>query len=322
MQQIAERMRCGKNIKPMKPLGLCLLLLFSVGLMAQQPFAPIGARWYDDAGGDSFPVSPQDYILYEAIGDTVIGELTLRQVGPYLIHQNGDSISLWADDSLHLMYDFSVSVGDRVQFSLENTTPFPPIDFIPYVGVVTGDTTVSVDGQMLASITCLISYEDSANLFSQSFTYQYVERIGVIQTRPDAVWRAVVPDGGLYDLIPPQGWYEFFRCYQDADIGYTSDYYATFDLPCDYVEPTNLAKEATTTGWRVYPNPTRGLLRVEGPTRGHELRLFDLTGRELGQWQVTAARYTTLLLPHAGLFWLQWRDRSGQTLHTRAVQRW
>jgi hypothetical protein len=262
----------------MRHLLIILWWLLPLTLLAQQPFAPIGATWYDDVGGFGLPIEPQAYTLYEAKGDTMVNGQLLRQVGPFLLHIDSGNVSLWAEDSLHLIYDFTVSTGDSVLFQIPNQ---PQTYFSKWTGMVVHDTMIALGAVLLKRITCEVIQQGSVGS-SSPFQYQYMERIGVLTANPGNLWRAAVPIAEPSTLVDPEGWYPFFRCYEDNSISYQSESFQTFGLPCDYQKPVSIA-HAEADGWQVYPNPSEGPVMVSAPTAmlaaSYQIRVLGLQGR-------------------------------------------
>ena len=297
----------------MKHYIFLLWLLFPLTMLAQQPFAPIGAKWYDDSRNYQLPYVPRFFTLYESTGDTTIDGISLRQVGPFLLHQDSGRVSYWQGGALHLIYDFTVTVGDSVSFE------FDDFSNTIFVGTVTQDTQIVIDGVSLRKWACELVYVDSVYGPEPVGTYHYAERIGVIGA--DWIWRAVVPYGPLV-AYTTEGSFPYPRCYHDSTMSYTYPFFATYNLPCDYTQPVSIEQPATES-WRVYPNPSRGQVRVAAPSgataRAHEVQVWDAQGRMVLRRPMQGEETALSLLGHVpGLYVLQVRAE-GQVLHSQRL---
>jgi hypothetical protein len=288
------------------------LLLLPLAMLAQQPFAPIGAKWYVSAGAFS---PPYRYGVAEATGDTTINGLTLRQVFPHLLYQDSGRVYFWKDDQLHLIYDFTVTIGDSVDIDFGDS-------WSRRVGVVVQDTLVPVGGDSLRKITCDLFTIDSSWGVVDTHTYVYAERIGVLPETDFFLWEPVVPvSPGMFTVGEPvdRGW---LRCYEDSEISYKSDYFQSFNVPCDYTQPVNI-EQVEAQGWRVYPNPSRGEMTVAAPqevaTTAHQVQMWDAQGRMVMRQRVQGAEARLSLAGHApGLYVLRVL-RAGRLVHSQRV---
>ena len=156
-------------------LTFALLLVISFSLSSQIEFAPVGAKWIQNAGatnqGSPFYHPLADYFVIESTGDTLVNGTTYRKVGEHLLYQDAEKIYYLWNDTLRLLYDFGVQVGDTVTFELLGClsnwlAPAPHRFVVNYVGQIT------VDQQLLKRINCL-SIEQH-----QLPDYEYIEKIG------------------------------------------------------------------------------------------------------------------------------------------------
>jgi hypothetical protein len=300
-----------------RPL-FCFYLLLPLALLAQpQPFAPIGAKWYVDIRSQTFPYDPlQDYRLIQSTGDTIIGGLTLRQVGPFLLHQDSGRVSFWEEGKLHLIYDFTVTVGDSVSFD------FDDLSSDVFVGPVVQDTQIMVNGFSLRKISCELVSIDSVWGPSDPVMYHYAERIGACCGTEFPTWQTVVPEGpGVITTEPVFS--GFLRCYEDDDIYYQTPYFQTLGVPCDHIMPVSI-DQPEASGWRVYPNPSQGEVMLSVPpsvaTASYQVQIWDVKGRMVWQRQLSSTDPTLSLadlLP--GLYLLR-ISTQGQVVHTQRLQ--
>lgn len=107
----------------MKILTTLFFCIISISVFAQQPFAPIGAKWNFP---QFFPFSSQTGLAtYTSIGDTIIENKSCRIVykdeyscyannGNHYFHQSNDSIFYYhqTDEEFHLLFVFNAQIGD------------------------------------------------------------------------------------------------------------------------------------------------------------------------------------------------------------------
>jgi hypothetical protein len=296
----------------MKKLFFLSVMLWAGAFFGQQPFAPAGAKWYVDVGGEEGYLL--NYQVFEATGDTIVDGKTLRKVGQELVFQDSSKVYFWADNdsSLHLMYDFGVTVGDSVALDFSGG---PRFFFASATLVVTQDTQITVSGISLKKIVGKIvppgpSYPD--------VTIAYAERIGAIQEESDTFWEspiAIYPYSSTANLPP------FLRCYEDGSLAYRS---STFEglgsnLPCDYRQPLS-NEPAANPQIQLHPNPTTGPLTLTLPANARPAeasgKLLDLNGRVVKDFAF-AGRNLTLNLSDVpvGLYGLE--VYVGENLHVR-----
>lgn len=106
----------------MKKLLLFLVLLMSTSLLAQNDWAPIGAKWYFNRPHSTM----YDYVVIESIKDSTIKGKNVRvldvkinntkPVSHEYIHQKGDSIFYYNRNhgSFNLLYNFAAKTGDTI----------------------------------------------------------------------------------------------------------------------------------------------------------------------------------------------------------------
>lgn len=296
----------------MKKAFLPVFLLCSHLAFAQQEWAPVGARWVQNIGidFDSIPAPNPllDYYIVECTGDSMINNLNFRKVGDHLMHQNGGKIYYWYGDSLNLVYDFEVAVGDTIQLNLLSCVEGEGVATVPVRIDSVGEILVS--GQSLKRVvaTNLLSGPD---WFHPNGTYIYIEKIG----RPD---RVIIEDLATCAIInsyePP-----WLRCYSDSEIDYKSERFLSFgDLDCEYQPPTG-TQEVSRATRSVYPNPATDLVFIQTDESFLEARLYSLTGQLLSATTLRAEKQIDLSTLPQGLYWLQLRDRQGLPLGATKV---
>jgi len=286
-------------------LLICLLLCGNT-IFSQQEWAPIGARWIQNIGidFDSIPTPNLllNYYVVECTGDSVINNLNFRKVGDYLMHQNGGKIYYWYGDSLNLVYDFEVEVGDTVNLNLLSclggviTMPVK-VDSVGFI-VVSGQTLKRV-------VTSSIPLDPFYSFYPDGF-YTYIEKIG----RPDGVIIEDLPPCILLNNYRAP----WLRCYSDSEIDYKSPRFLSFgDFDCDYQPPTYV-QETNRLTWSVGPNPTSGIISVQTDETVVEMRLFNPTGQCLLSMTLSQEKRLDISAFPSGVYWLQALDKQGNLL--------
>ena len=267
-------------------LPLCTALLLSLSSVdAQEEFAPIGARWFQNAFIENiWGTHPmQDYYIIESEKDTLVDGLLHRKVGDYLFYQDGDKVYYRWQDSLRLVYDYSVAAGDTVRFELlygyEQKEGLVPV---VNTYIVDGVSFVQAGSASLKKVDCrlLEGYEcHGPNLpDSVAFAYRYIERLGSV--------RGVLESINTCGVTVPGAVTEWLRCYEDEEVSYqTERFLATAEEGegCDYRTPTSTREAAPEIEWSVFPNPTSGALTVDIPAVGGQVHIevLDINGRRV-----------------------------------------
>jgi len=273
----------------MRTATLAILLAVSTSPTWGQAFAPLNAIWHYENFCNTPPWSEScGYFTVEAVRDTVINGLTAtvlehRNMGmlipqaEVIVREADNRVYFFEDGQFKLLYDFNLNEGDTMTFSVPQNVAY--YDFtcgggygVPDSAQVRIDSTalIEVDGQLLKTLysTEIIV---PGNEHSAWVLRQFTERIG--------------SHVGLFGYTTNQclgGFNGYLRCYSDSLISYK-----TIAEECDFVMgQEELAGNDAAT---VYPNPTRGAVRVE-------------SGRE----SITAYRVTSMsgqvLLQHTGSF--------------------
>ncbi len=280
-----------KKIHMKTSLLVTIILLFSNSLYAQSEFAPIGAVWtqnaiaYDQGGPTFHPL--KDFFTIECIGDTVINNLSYRKVGEYLIYQEQDKIYNFWEDSLRLIYDFDVSVGDTVLFELIGCN-YSPDQASPFHFEVTEVDQIIIDQISLKRVKC-------SSLIPSAFPdYEYIEKIGSIN-------RVVENTFGCSTF--PETKLDWLRCYSDNEISYQSEEFLSHsESDCEFQSLLN----ATTNpfnqlSFSMYPNPTENTLyfSITEKTIGLvTVQIFNTIGHKLFEEEISLNDNNEISLNH------------------------
>ena len=279
--------------------------------MAQQEFAPIGAKWYVNRefyiGNNRFKVD-----ILESLKDTVVQDKVCRLINDYIIYEEANKIYYLYNDTLRLIYDFSVEIGDTVNFEI----------FSVYNNNELIDTKFKVDtienilheGTSLKrfTLTQIVSSVDDF-LFDQ---YIYYDKFGSLYNLIDypCIDAILFLDGRNLAWL---------RCYKDSEIEFHTPYFLNSDIgeeDCDYVAPLVGVESVNTNDITCYPNPFHNQLTIQTNDlpSGH-LDVFDVTGKLI----YTTVIYTNQFdLSHLdiGLYFIVVRDGAREVYREKMVR--
>jgi Secretion system C-terminal sorting domain len=269
------------------------LLLIAVGItfctitaFAQVEFAPIGAEWVYNVAVDNSSGPPTDplvdYYTLTATGDSSIGNLTFRKVGPHLLHQEGDRVWYWHNDTLNLIYDFGLQVGDTTTFT------FLFYDLINSVNLqykVDKIDTINVNG-----IPLKIFFLVPTELFTSPLGYIYGERIGSVHQMIES-HALEITTGDVAE--------EWLRCYKDTVVDYKSFVltYVYQQTDC-YYKPVNAAHDVESSTVSISPNPVTDVLHISTGDQQEisKVEVMDGMGKMVRSAVYPAAPNTTVHL--------------------------
>ena len=249
-----------------------LCLLMTSGIFAQYEFAPIGAQWIQNASIDEYDGTfLEDYFIITSEKDTLIDSLSFRKVGDYLFYQEEKLVYYWWEDSLRLIYDYGVAVGDTVVFEMLGDI-FQPM--IENTFIVSSVTQVDAGGDTLKRIACDLI---DGQLYVQP--YVYLERMGSTRTLVEDLTTSVLVAGAIEDWL---------RCYKDSTVDYQTERFqqaAQNGEDCYYV--TNVEEPYNTAPFTVFPNPLIGdQLSIDGAFSEEVfISVYNTLGREVYQTQ-------------------------------------
>lgn len=281
-----------KNNNLKQKVFLILLLLAVSGTVKAQTheFAPVGADWhysYDN-------IFTTGYIHIKAVKDTVIDgtecvKLEKREygystdpwgIGPGLysgksrteyVASSENKVYLYRNQTFNLWFNFDAEVGD----SWPVPPPYNVDDMISDTAgflIVEAKGTEVINGREIRYID-VIDQEGSEwgygdYLYGQSpYTVRIYERIGPVGCYmfPETHWVADANEGGP------------FRCYEDEEIGYVSD----FPYNCDYINPEyQTILERENDPMEVFPNPAEESVSISmTSSTPFIVKLYDGMGR-------------------------------------------
>lgn len=248
----------------MRYLILALALFAFLTVKAQKEFAPIGAEWYYTMNV-SFNPPVTGYLKHKCIKDSVIEQQLVKVleisystnhdsivlVGYEYLMQKGDTIFYWKSGEFHMLYNFSLFMGDSLLLYSEMRNQCA--EQTKY-GWSTIDTTYTVT----LNNTELKAYKSSATKGSvwgwSEQGLPIYEGIGCLQY--------LFPQNtfcGVYDGIPAYG---SLRCYSDNSLGFVQ---FSPNIACDSTSNFRIGNELFTKPARfsVYPNPTNSFIYIK-----------------------------------------------------------
>lgn len=263
-------------------------------LNAQQPFAPIGAKWYYTPHCMGPPNC--EYFSIEAVSDTLIDGQAARKMvytrhtvtgdeivpeATMFMYGDGDKIYYYFEDEFHVLYDFSAAVGDTIEVELG-----PFANFYQLGSGMSIMETQSLRVRVESVATTTIGEEN----------LRTIEYRDVLED-PNQIWglgagsfgggdimeRIGNTKAGLFGESLTQilaGFSGIFRCYEDSGFFYQNP---DFDLPCDYL-PVNSVEEFGLLDFQVFPNPADDFISIKNQSSSSELlsiQIISLEGKKL-----------------------------------------
>lgn len=261
----------------MKNSTLILIASMFTHLAFGQVFAPLNAEWHFQKWSinEEYIV---DYYSAKAEHDTVINGnyatvLTYRFNGTIIpdakiiVMEADGKVYFYEDNSFKLLYDFTLSVGDTLTFSVPQNFHYYDISCGPYpdtsllsLAQVTVDSIIPTifDNQVLDVFYTTPIYHTSGQYFSWQLG-NIIENIGSFN--------------GLFGFSTTQclgGDFGHFRCYSDSVLTY---YLSVED--CDYTT-TAINNIADIFPFSVYPNPATNSLTIETTLRQNTFLLTEI----------------------------------------------
>lgn len=204
---------------------LFLQLAFYYSSLAQQDFAPVGAKWYYNYW---IGMSPPDaeYLKYESVKDTIISGKNCKKIEIIHYKYNGDStlfgneymyndsgkVYYYCNNQFYLIYDFTAVTGDTFAIGyreIDNCIP-QTVDVI-----VDSIDIIIVSGVPLKKF--YIHYNPEPN-GGGWYYFPQIEKIG----------SELLMFGGYSNLLESPG---PMRCYKDSLIDYQ---HSSWSKDCDF----------------------------------------------------------------------------------------
>lgn len=224
---------------------------------SQYEFAPIGAKWIQnvEVNTDNGENPLENFYVLESLKDTIIQNKTFRLVNEYAFHQKDHKVYLWYADSLNLIYDFGLTVGDTITYNILECFGITDIDF-----VVTDKSIVNINGRELIKLVhSPLIYEND---------YEIIEGIGDINSAFESFSYNCFSIPGA---IAP-----WLRCYQDENIYYQSERFISYNQEsCEY-RPTSNTRQQTDISFEIYPNPATQYTTILAENISSTLEQFEI----------------------------------------------
>ncbi|MBK8501933.1 MAG: T9SS type A sorting domain-containing protein [Saprospiraceae bacterium] len=263
-----------------------LLFISSVPLLslAQNEFAPLGARWTNPANGD----------FLEVTRDTIVNGIAARiiekkwrcydhfrnepcdtsaeiwweeyMLRPEIVYNDKDKVYQLLHDSFYLLYDFDVKVGDIMKIhAFERIFPNDIIYFFALVDSVV----IFMSGEISLRAYHLSDLSDERTSFYR-FTGWIVEKLG----KEFYLFPFNNQDEDLF------GFPFFARCYEDPIFSHAASSDCVLGL--GNKPPGSI---------HLYPNPTSTELFIEFPEARHpsHVLIYNVTGSLVLTKEVTSS---------------------------------
>ncbi|MEM6964097.1 MAG: T9SS type A sorting domain-containing protein [Bacteroidota bacterium] len=279
--------------------SIYLFFFFSTfALSAQQPFAPIGAKWYHSPQCYNGPGPHCEFFMFESTIDTLINGQSARKIeysfndgnvtelipeASLVMYGDGDRVYYHFEDEFHVLYDFSAQAGDTFEIKVGAFVNYYRGSQLSFSD--TGVFRVIVDS--VSSVT--INNENLRVLYLGNLPdFDFYLEWGFNVSGGNAVIIERIGNIGSSGLFGdsftqlPSGFSPVFRCYEDPNIFYKNP---DFNFPCDYLFTTS-TQELSEATFEIFPNPAGDHFFIKnksGVADDYELELMDVQGRQLLQ---------------------------------------
>jgi len=298
----------------MKAIILCLACSFCCASFGQK-FAPNFSQWrtnfsWSGTGGPGMPFTSNNTILSTIIGDTIVGGDTLQ-----IIHELNeeltpsysfyecyyylklDSKRLYAGlhvDSLEIVYDFNLNIGDSFVQKVSYGVSYDEFDTL----LVTSVDSVEIGGVLRKRITFndFSAYIHDYDLFLNRIGMMWVEGIG------DLHYGFALRPSTRYNLLST--WE--LNCFTEYSFPIYGDC-----APASLNEETNL-------GLRVYPNPANQQITFDfkdALSTNATITIFSANGQLISNTKTLNTSQTTINLENwnTGFYFYQIQFENGLT---------
>jgi hypothetical protein len=310
------------KVTPLAIACTALLILSGNTLKAQQQpeFAPIGAEWYYTNTAVIHLDPVYNCEKYTSVKDTFLANYVCKMVahtrqGNYLnttiFRQEGGKIYYYFKDTFHLIYDYEATVGDTVTFAFKwGTWGWEPDSLIPVKCVVKDIQVKHIDGEDLRMFSTTIVPDTSyiGYFYISNVNYDYMEKIG----HPNVFMEEIRTS------IPLMNYTRNLRCYTDAQISYTTDWWADYNLPCDHYG-VGIKDASMQTEFLVYPNPFQDRLTIQTDNIAI-VAVFDMQGRLLYSNKDRLYQTMDLSFLSDGMYILKITTRENKVIHRKIAK--
>lgn len=285
-----------------------MAVLCSLPSMAQQEFAPIGAKWYINRA-HTLPNNSFKVDILESLKDTIVQDKVCRLINNHIIYEEANKIYYLYDDTLRLIYDFSVDIGDTVTFEIFNM----------YQELIDAEFKVDTIENILYEDTTLKRFTLTQTASSyDNFPFEqyiYYDKFGSLNN---------LIDHPCIDAILPLGTQiAWLRCYTDSEIEFHTPIFLNSSIAeedCDYVAPLVGFESVNTNDIICYPNPFYNQITIQNNDllNGY-LDVFDVTGKLI---YTTAIHTNQINLSHldVGLYFIVVRDGTREVYRGKVIR--
>lgn len=255
----------------MKILVTILSIFWITNVSSQSEFAPIGAEWImnDWYCLDELEEPLESITKFQSEKDTTINNLNFRKVNTWLFHQDNYKVYYLWEDTLRLIYDFELAVGDTVKFDM--LTCKSTISKITFE--VTKVDSIEFRNENLKRIECNL-----VEGYLPFDSYTYIERIGST--------RKIVED--LADcLLVPGAVPEQLRCYHEQGSVYITDWFSQFGYSdCEIL--TNIEEHLeSNNSLNISPNPVHDYINIKSQTSDiKNANIYSTNGQFMGKHKI------------------------------------
>ena len=275
---------------------------------SQTEWFPVGAEWYYDWGDTNWGSYVRWHYFVEK--DTVVDGQACRMIrseskerityaengglkhywvngepdGDEIVYEENGRVYYYFDGKFRKIFDFSVNVGDSVDFELRNFTAFSDGKTDTTITIISCRieeiTSIAVSGTELREIRAsYIEYiERPYDWITIPKEYVYLEKAG--SEFPGKELRHGLFPNFSNGAVFPELYYRLI-CYHDTDVEYITDWWQKQGEPCE-VAVSNVLISNPKKAIQIYPNPVKDRLTISGKSGNDSemtIILYDAAGK-------------------------------------------
>jgi len=233
----------------------------------------------------------------------------VKQDDSLIVWENDNKVYFYQFDDFHLVYDFTLEVGDTLNYFLPTGKTF----FSPYESEV-NDTTVIAATLFIEEISEVNVNGTILKRFKTDIEFETDGINNVMDYIVENVGSENYQVLGSNQIIVASGCGPDFLCYENDDFSYPPD------IQCEY--PTSTDNIYTDQEINISPNPTNGLLYINNKTTEviNNISVFDMSGKVISQTINPENSIDLAYLQH-GLYLVKLTFKSGE-IHIKKIMKY
>jgi len=262
----------------------------------------VGAKWYYEYH-DSFVNQEVGYDLYEVVDTLLVFgfvsyDLQVRRrmsASDRDEYYENEQYAMWIEDGTRVYFYIPSIVVYELTYDFDNDSMYYMVLYQGGNTYIKTNRRITVDSVVVRN---LAGHEVEMQYCSGRYLIKPVEVIKGIGSYKYGFYPLIG-----YEIRPPY-MVPLLRCFSVDTM-----HYQFVDYPCDATwDIITSSSMPHAEGYRVYPNPHFGEVKVEGFSPGARYRLYDVHGRMLGRGRLVEG---IIEVPYSGVVLLEIRDAKG-----------